>query len=96
LFNKRYLAASEYTIADMICYPRLELGDPEDRDRGVPEREALTRRNRRGAGRRESNGDGPEFRENPASISPDVQARRRKLVADPRAQPIPAEWLRVG
>jgi hypothetical protein len=39
---------------------------------------------------------GPEFREDPASISADEQARRRKLVADQRAQPIPSEWLRAA
>jgi hypothetical protein len=39
---------------------------------------------------------GPEFREDPASISPEEQARRRKLVADQRAQPIPREWLRTA
>jgi hypothetical protein len=37
---------------------------------------------------------GPEFREDPASISAEEQARRRKLVADQRAQPIPTEWIR--
>ena len=36
---------------------------------------------------------GPEFREDPASISAEEQARRRKLVADQRAQPVPAGWL---
>jgi hypothetical protein len=36
---------------------------------------------------------GPEFREDPASISADEQGRRRALVADQRAQPIPAEWM---
>jgi hypothetical protein len=35
---------------------------------------------------------GPEFREAPGTVSPEEQARRRKLVADQRAQPIPAEW----
>jgi len=39
---------------------------------------------------------GPEFREDPASISAEEQARRRKLVADQRAQPIPAEWIRAA
>src|SRR5206468_11336075 len=39
---------------------------------------------------------GPEFREDPASISPEEQARRRKLVADQRAQAIPKEWLQAA
>jgi GST-like protein len=36
---------------------------------------------------------GPEFREDPASISAEEQARRQKLVGDQRAQPVPAEWI---
>jgi hypothetical protein len=39
---------------------------------------------------------GPEFREDPKSISPDEQARRRKLVGDQRAQTIPKEWLQAA
>jgi GST-like protein len=39
---------------------------------------------------------GPEFREDPVSISAEEQARRRKLVADQRAQAIPAEWLQAA
>jgi hypothetical protein len=39
---------------------------------------------------------GPEFREDPTSISAEEQARRRKLVADQRAQPIPSEWIRAA
>jgi GST-like protein len=38
---------------------------------------------------------GPEFREDPASISAEEQARRQKLVADQRAQRVPAEWMRA-
>ena len=39
---------------------------------------------------------GPEFREDPGSISAEERARRRKLVADQRARPIPAEWIRAA
>jgi hypothetical protein len=39
---------------------------------------------------------GPEFREDPKSISPEELARRRKLVGDQRAQPIPKEWLQAA
>jgi hypothetical protein len=39
---------------------------------------------------------GPEFREDPASISAEEQARRRKLVAYQRAQSIPQEWIRAA
>ena len=42
LHNKQYLAAGEYTIADMICYPWMTaLADARHRPRRVPEREAL-------------------------------------------------------
>ena len=39
---------------------------------------------------------GPEFREDPASISAEEQVRRKTLVADQRAQPIPSEWLQAA
>jgi hypothetical protein len=39
---------------------------------------------------------GREFREDPASINAEEQARRRKLVADQRAQSIPKEWTRAA
>jgi hypothetical protein len=39
---------------------------------------------------------GPEFREDPASISTEEQDRRRKLVGDQRAQAVPAEWVNAA
>jgi hypothetical protein len=77
----------------------IELGDPENRHRRVPERETLARGDRRAPSgqegpavkkaqrsRRPSGQEGPavkkamamgpEFREDPASISPEEQARR--------------------
>ena len=94
LFNKRYLAAGEYTIADMICYPWASSWATRDIDldefpnvkrwmEEIGERPAV----------KKAMALGPEFREDPASISAEEQARRRKLVADQRAQPVPAEWL---
>ena len=94
LFNKQYLAAGEYTIADMICYPwasswatrGIEIDEFPNVKRWleeIGERPAV----------KKAMAMGPEFREDPASISAEEQARRRKLVADQRAQPIPAEWL---
>jgi len=35
LHKKRYLAASQYTIADMICYPWDDSGLPVQRSRPV-------------------------------------------------------------
>jgi hypothetical protein len=36
---------------------------------------------------------GPEYREDPATISAEERARRAKLLTHQRAQPIPKEWL---
>jgi GST-like protein len=94
LFNKRYLAAGEYTIADMICYPwasswatrGINLDDFANLKPWIEEmaeRPAV----------KKAMALGPEFREDPASISPEEQDRRRKLVGDQRAQSVPAEWI---
>jgi hypothetical protein len=97
LFNKRYLAAGAYTIADMICFPwasswatrEIEIGEFPNVKRWleeIGERPAV----------KKAMALGPEFREDPASISPEEQTRRRKLVADQRAQSIPPEWVRAA
>ena len=97
LFNKRYLAAGEYTIADMICYPwgsswatrKIDIEEFPNVKRWleeIGERAAV----------KKAMAMGPEFRVDPASISSEEQARRRKLVADQRAQPIPSEWVRAA
>jgi GST-like protein len=97
LFNKRYLAAGEYTVADMICYPwasswatrKIDIDEFPNVKRWleeIGERPAV----------KKAMAMGPEFREEPSSISSEEQARRRKLVSDQRAQPIPAEWLRAA
>src|SRR5262249_6271768 len=97
LFNKRYLAAGQYTIADMICCPwasswatrKIEIdefpnvrGWRKERGEGRAEKKAMARGRKSG--------------EDPASISAEEQARRRKLVADQRAQRIPSEWVRAA
>ncbi len=97
LFNKRYFAAGQYTIADMICYPwasswatrKIDIDEFPNVKRWLEEigaRPAV----------KKAMAMGPEFREDPATISAEEQARRRKLVADQRAQPIPAEWLQAA
>jgi GSH-dependent disulfide-bond oxidoreductase len=94
LFNKQYLAAGEYTIADMICYPwasswatrDIKIDDFPNAKRWLEEigdRPAV----------KKAMALGPEFREDPASISPEEAERRRKIVADQRAQPVPKEWI---
>jgi GST-like protein len=95
LFNKRYLAAGEYTIADMICYPwavtlqgrNLDLEEFPNVKRWMAElgeRPAI----------KKAMAMGPEFREDPASISPEERARRAKLLSHQRSQPVPAEWMK--
>jgi len=97
LFNKRYLAAGQYTIADMICYPwasswatrKIDIDEFPNVKRWleeIGERPAV----------KKAMAMGPEFREDPASISAEERERRRKLVADQRAQPIPTEWLQAA
>src|SRR6202521_4601025 len=97
LFNKQYLAAGEYTIADMICSPwawswptrGIDIDEFPNVKRWleeIGERPAV----------KKAMAMGPEFREDPASISPEEQARRRKLIGDQRAQSIPADWLHAA
>ena len=97
LFNKRYLAAGQYTIADMICYPWASSWATRgiDIDEFPNVKRWLEEIGERPAVKK-AMAMGPEFREDPASISSEEQARRRKLVADQRAQPIPAEWLQAA
>ena len=94
LFNKRYLAAGEYTIADMICYPWAVTWQARNIDFGefpnvkrwmdeIGERAAV----------KKAMAMGPEFREDPATISPEERERRAKLLTHQRAQRIPQEWL---
>jgi GST-like protein len=94
LFNKRYLAAGEYTIADMICYPWASSWASRkiDIDESPNVKSWLDEIGERPAVKK-AMAMGPEFREDPKSISPEEQLRRRNLVADQRAQPIPAAWL---
>ncbi len=93
LFDKRYLAAGEYTIADMICYPwasswetrGIDLGEFPNVKRWLHEMELRP-------AVRKAMAMGPEFREDPASITPEEQARRAALISNQRARAIPAEW----
>jgi GSH-dependent disulfide-bond oxidoreductase len=93
LFKKRYLAAGEYTIADMICYPWASLWQGRGVDLGefpnvqrwlaeVGERPAV----------KKGTAIGKELREDPASIGTEEQVRRAKLLTNQRAQAIPREW----
>jgi GSH-dependent disulfide-bond oxidoreductase len=93
LHKKRYLAANQYTIADMICYPwattiqgrNIELGEFPNVKRWLDElgdRPAV----------KKAMAAGPEYREDPATVTPEEQARRSKLLTHQRAQAVPKEW----
>ncbi|MGH6876260.1 MAG: glutathione S-transferase N-terminal domain-containing protein [Rhizomicrobium sp.] len=97
LFEKRYLAASEYTIADMICYPwaagwkmrGIELDEFPNVKRWlseVGERPAV----------RKGMAVGAELQEDPATLSDEEKARRLKLLTNQRAIQIPKEWMKMG
>jgi GST-like protein len=93
LHKKRYLAAGQYTIADMICYPwattlqnrNIDLDEFPNVKRWLDEigqRPAVQK----------AMAAGPEYREDPATITPQEQVRRAKLLNHQRAQAVPKEW----
>jgi GST-like protein len=93
LHKKGYLAAGQYTIADMICYPwattlqnrNIEIDEFPNVKRWldeIAERPAV----------KKAMAAGPEYREDPATITPEEQSRRSKLLNHQRAQAVPKEW----
>jgi GSH-dependent disulfide-bond oxidoreductase len=93
LFNKPYLAAGDYTIADMICYPWASLwqGRGIDLEEFPNVRRWLAAVEERPAVKK-GIGIGRDLGEDPASISSEEQARRAKLVKHQRGQAVPKEW----
>jgi GST-like protein len=93
LYQSRYVSGDEYTIADMICYPwtsswknrKIDIDEFPNVKRWLAElaeRPAV----------KKAMAMGPEFQEDPASIAPEEQARRKALLSHQRAQKVPAEW----
>jgi len=93
LHKKNYLAAGQYTIADMICYPwattwkgrNIDLAEFPNVERWlneISERPAV----------KKAMAAGPEFREDPATVTPEEQERRAKVLTHQRAQTVPKEW----
>ncbi len=91
LYKHRYVAGEEYSIADMICYPwtqgwKIQGQDIEEftyfkrwfEEMGA--REAVKRGMAAGA----------EFSEDPAKLPPEELERRRKILYNQRARPVPA------
>jgi len=94
LFGKQFLAAEEYTIADIICYPWASRWEFCGIDIGefprvaawlatIGERPAVTK----------AMALGPEYQEDQSTISMDERARRAGILINQRARPIPAEWV---
>jgi GSH-dependent disulfide-bond oxidoreductase len=93
LHGKDYLAAGEYTIADMICYP-WSVGW-QMRGLDIEEFPNVKRWLEMMAARpavAKAMALGPEFREDPATITDAERARRAGIMANQRAQPVPAAW----
>ncbi len=95
LHKKDWLAAGEYTIADMICYPwasgwklrKIDLGEFPNVKRWMERMEA------RPAVKKAMEAPlPPEAIEDPATVSDEEKARRAKLLVNQRATPIPKEW----
>jgi len=93
LHKKQYLAAGQYTIADMICYPWAATW--QNRDINLDEFPNVKRWLDEIGARpavKKAMAAGPEYREDPATITPDEQARRARMLTHQRAQPVPKEW----
>ena len=93
LFGKAYLAAGEYTIADMICYPwatvwkqrHIDLGEFPHVKRWIEQigaRPAVQK----------AMAVGPEYQEDVTGLSESEKARRAKLLVNQRATPVPPTW----
>jgi GST-like protein len=95
LHKKDWLAAGEYTIADMICYPwasgyklrKIDLEEFPNVKRWMEKMEA------RPAVKKAMEAQlPPEAVEDPAKITDEEKARRAKLLVNQRATKIPASW----
>jgi len=91
LYDRRYLAGNEYTIADMICYPWTVSWKNQGQEieefkyfkrwfEEIGARPAVQRGLAVGA----------DLSEDPSKLSPEEQERRAKLLYNQRARPVPA------
>jgi len=91
LYDRKYLAGDDYTIADMISYPwtaswKLQGIDLDEFKYFKRWFEALSARPAVEKGMAVTTGLPPE---DPATLPPEEQARRRKLLYNQRARPAP-------
>jgi GST-like protein len=94
LFGKRWLAAGEYTIADMICYPWA--AGWKTRGIDVDEFPHLRRWLEEMAERpavQKGMSVGAELQEDPSTVSDAEKARRLKVLNNQRATPVPDSWI---
>jgi GST-like protein len=97
LFEKNWLAAGEYTIADMICYPWASRW----KDRGIDLEEFpntkrwLTAMAARPAVKKGSE-IGAEYSKPLDSMTLEERDRVMRVMTNQRAVPIPKEWTRKG
>jgi GST-like protein len=95
LHKKDWLAAGEYTIADMICYPWAATWKLRkiDLDEFPNVKKWMERLEARPALKKAMEAAlPPEAIEDPATISDAEKARRAKLLTNQRATAIPASW----
>jgi GST-like protein len=93
LFNKEWLAADAYTIADMICYPwaatwkirGFDIAEFPNVKRWL---EALAAR----AAVKKGMEVGADMSVDPSKLSDEEKARVAKILMNQRATPIPKEW----
>jgi GST-like protein len=91
LYDRRYLAGDDYSIADMACYPwavnwhthDLEISEFPYFKRWFDELSARP-------GLQRGLAVGKDYAIDPASLSPEEQERRAKLLFNQRARPVPA------
>jgi GST-like protein len=95
LYRKDWLAAGEYTIADMICYPwastwetrKIDLDEFPNVKRWMQQMKA-----RPAVQKGMESMLPPEAIEDPAAISDTEKARRSNVLTNQRATKIPANW----
>ena len=95
LHGKQWLAAGQYTIADMISYPwasywqmrGIDLGEFPNTKRWL---EAIAARPAVVKGM----AVGAAYSEDPSKLSAEEKERRAKVLSNQRAVPVPKEWLR--
>jgi GST-like protein len=91
LYDRRYVAGDEYTIADMICYPWTVNWQAQGQD--IAEFPYFRRWQAEIAARpavQKGMAVGAELSEDPAKLPPEERERRARIMYNQRARPAPA------